>query len=532
MELLNTNRFRIILLLLFIITVYSQHLPNAFAAQEDIAQDTLIDNDLSISIEVDDREVITKIFRLENLDIEKAKDAVGRLLSKDENIKASVKDVVFSKSGKEFTYLAITDTPLKLQQIINVLESMEKEYAPIKVDLSFVDTPLSQVLTTISQVTGLNIVGGDDFSQPITVHLKNVPVEEVLDVILKSTEFAYLKDGNVLHIVPRGDLPLGSEIFELEYVAAEQVKEAISHLVTSNGEIKVFPKFSEAEYSNVLLVTDVPTSIEQIALIIKKLDKKIKQVMIEAKFVEVKLDEDSELGIEWLIDASFSGSSKPTEMPFTDTGRGPFSRSPDLEADSTALTTGTISFADFSATVHALDTDTEINIISSPRIATREGEQAEIVIADITPIPIYERNEETGSIEITGYQDEDIGIVLRVTPIINIDNTVTLRVNPEVSEATGTAVGPNDERPIVSTREITTVFTVENGKTVVLGGLMKKKTTNTSRKIPFLGSIPIVGRIFTYNDDELDTTELLVFITPHIIDEAGAEKVVDVVLEK
>jgi len=153
MELLNTNRFRIILLLLFIITVYSQHLPNAFAAQEDIAQDTLIDNDLSISIEVDDREVITKIFRLENLDIEKAKDAVGRLLSKDENIKASVKDVVFSKSGKEFTYLAITDTPLKLQQIINVLESMEKEYAPIKVDLSFVDTPLSKFLTTISQVT-------------------------------------------------------------------------------------------------------------------------------------------------------------------------------------------------------------------------------------------------------------------------------------------------------------------------------------------------------------------------------------------
>jgi general secretion pathway protein D len=183
------------------------------------------------------------------------------------------------------------------------------------------------------------------------------------------------------------------------------------------------------------------------------------------------------------------------------------------------LTLGTISFQNFTANLAALDTKVTTDVISSPRIAVRENEEAEIAIGDTIPIPTYERNETTGMMEITGYQDEQLGTTLRVTPIINNDNSITLRIHPQIREDTDTAVGPDGERPIISTREVNTTFTVENGKTIVIGGLKSQNKTKTEKKVPFLGYIPGIGKLFSYKSDSDENRELLIFLTPNILQE-------------
>ena len=271
-----------------------------------------------------------------------------------------------------------------------------------------------------------------------------------------------------------------------------------------------------------LIVTDVEKNIESIQKVIEKLDKRIAQVIIEAKFCEVTLEDDLEFGIDWVMQASIRGATAPTTAPWRNSGLNILGRPSDFSVPEGELTLGAISFNDFTATVKALDTKSTVNLVASPRLSTRDGEEAEIIIGDIIPIPTYERNESTGSIEITGYEDESVGTLLRVTPMINNDNTITLIIHPEVSEITS-YTGPNNERPIVSTREVTTSFTVENGKTFVLGGLMKETVSNVIHQVPIFGhlfgGIPLLGKIFRYQDDSKDTKELLIFITPTIVND-------------
>jgi type II secretory pathway component GspD/PulD (secretin) len=469
------------------------------------------------------KEVIVRTFRIRNLDINEVKNKIRSLLTKDEKIAASVEAFTFQRSGKEVNFLLVRDTPLKIEQIEALIQKLEQEFTLTTVNLNFSDVSLSRILATIASIADLDIVGGEALSEKVSIHLTNVPLEDALATILKSTGYSYIKDGKVIRIIPRQEAPLVTEVFELQFVSAEQIEQAVSHLLSGEGKIKTFSKLSEEGYANYLIVTDKAESLESISTLINKLDKKVGQVMIEVKFCELTLDKDTELGIEWIIQPSISGADVPTQFPTTTLGLRRLERPAVIEETSGEITLGTISFSDFTATLRALDTDTEVNLIASPRIATKEGEEAEIVIGDRVPIPLYERNEETGTIEITGYQDEEIGVVLKVTPIINNDNTITLKIHPEVSEITG-YTGPNNERPVVSTREISTVFTVENGKTVVLGGLMKQTLRNSLRKVPLLGNIPVFGALFRFQDDSEDKTELLVFITPHIIEKSIQQK--------
>ncbi|MFH1777013.1 MAG: hypothetical protein ABH952_05580 [Candidatus Omnitrophota bacterium] len=465
-----------------------------------------------------DKKFNTTLFRVENLNLDEAKNKIKQLLTKDAGEEVSVKEFVVQRSGKKINFLIVKDTPQKIEEIGAVLKEWEKDYAPKTVDLDFYNVPLGRVLTTISQVMDLNIIGGEGLAEKITIHFKDVLAKDVLDIVLKSTAYTHVKEDEIIRIVPKTAVPFVSEIFELEYTTAARVKEAIMHLAGKDGEIKIFPKFSQGESSNVLVITDKAETVEIIRAVIEKLDKKLKQVMIEVNFCEVTLTNETKIGIDWVLKASLSGANSPTVFPFSQAGKRIIDPPGNLTASSTTLTVGNMSFAEFSAVLQALDSKIKLDVISSPRVATRDGEKAEIVIGDKVPIPLYERNRETGTLEITGYQSEDIGVVLRVIPVVNRDNTVTLEIHPEVSETTG-FTGPNNERPIISTRQITTVFTIENGKTVVLGGLMKQNLINTFKIVPVLGRLPIFGRLFRYKDNSEQQTELLIFITPQILDE-------------
>jgi len=513
MSLLNANRYRLILLASLITFSFCVRL----TASSIVTAETKTEN----------QELVTRLFQIRNLGINEAKEKIKEFLTKDERIGANIEAFTVSRPTGEVNFLIVKDTPLKIQQISQIIEELEKKFAPLTVNLDFVDVPLSQILATIAQTTDLNIIGGEALSEKISVHLKDIPLADVFDIILKSTAYTYIREGKVIRIAPKQDLPLVTEVFELQFISAEQIKETISHLITKQGSAEPFSKFSEGKYSNFLIVTDIPESVEVIRELVKKLDRKLRQVIIEAKFCEVTLNKDDEFGIEWVLKASLTGAKGPTSFPLNKKGRNILKPPETITTTSGSITLGTMSFADFSTTVHALDTKTKVNLIASPQVAAMDGQEAEIIIGDKVPIPLYERNAETGTMEVTGYQIEDVGTVLKVTPIINSDNTVTLKIHPEVSEISS-YTGPNDERPIVSSREITTVFTIADGKTIVLGGLRKQTLTKTLKQVPIIGNIigniPILGSLFKYKDNSDVRIELLIFITPHILEEASQKQ--------
>jgi len=464
------------------------------------------------------KEVITRLFEIKNVDVNEAKKSLQSLLTKDKDIASSIEIFTVQRSGKNIDYLVAKDTPQNIEQISLAMERLEKEFAPVLVNVDFTDVELSKILTTVARTSNLNIVGGAELSQKVSIHLKNVPLEKVFDILLSSSGYTYLREDEVLRIVSE-EKALVTEVFELKYVSASKVEQVVAQLISKEGKSKSFSKFQDNAYSHFLIITDTKEVVERIRQLVERLDRRKRQVMIEVKFAEVTLDKSDQLGIDWVLKASLKGATGPTTFPLGKEAEALLAQPLLVTRPTGTFTLGTISYAEFSATFNARDSKTRTTLIASPSVATGDGEAAEIIIGDKVPIPLYERAKDTGIMSVSGYQDENVGVLLRVTPVINNDNTVTLKIHPEVSEITG-YTGPNNERPIVSTREVTTSFTLENGKTIVLGGLMKKIITNTERRVPFLGHIPMLGRIFTYHDDEDTRKELLVFITPHILGES------------
>ena len=488
------------------------------------------------TVEVESSGVRTHLFEIEKIDMQSAKESVEALLSKDENIRAHIELFTVDRPEGSFGFLAVQDTPLKIEEIGAVLKKLEETAVSqsTTVSMNFSDVPLNQILATIAQAYGLNVVGGEELSQKASIYLKDIPIEDVFEVVLKSSGYTYIKEGNIIWVVSKESIitPLVTEVLKLKFASAMKIQEAVGYLLSSGGSIKSFINFGEEKYANYLIITDTTEGLSNIKKVIKKLDRRIGQVVIEAKFAEVTLDKDDEVGVDLALQASVRGTNMPTTFPFNAQATKVFGQTMLNRPTGSIVTTpeftfGQLTFQDATATIKALDSKSVINLIASPRLTTRDGEQAKIVIGDRIPIPIYERNESVGSIEITGYQDENVGTLLTVTPMINDDRTITLVVHPEVSEITG-FTGPNKERPIVSTREITTTFTVENGKTVVIGGLKKKTINNTHRQIPIFGDmfgwIPVFGRLFRFQDDATDIKELLIFITPTIVEEEQADR--------
>ncbi|MCK4248604.1 MAG: type II and III secretion system protein, partial [Candidatus Omnitrophica bacterium] len=185
-------------------------------------------------------------------------------------------------------------------------------------------------------------------------------------------------------------------------------------------------------------------------------------------------------------------------------------------AGADAFTFGTLDFSQFSMVLEALFNRGDTEILSSPRIATIDNKPASIHVGDTVPIPMYERNAETGNMEVTGYEEIQVGIRLTVTPHINQDGFILMEIVPTVSSITG-FTGPNNERPITSQRTAQTTVMIKNGETVMIGGLIKENNVKTEKKVPILGDLPVIKYLFKHKVDTKQRTELLVFITPNLM---------------
>ena len=260
--------------------------------------------------------------------------------------------------------------------------------------------------------------------------------------------------------------------------------------------------------TNSLIVVGTPANTDIVKQIVDQLDKIPQQVMIETLIVEASLDAEDKLGVEWNFVQDHAFGNKNT----TGTGSINFPSQPTQGAAGSGFTY-TIAGKDFSAFVNALKTDQKFQILSAPRIFTSNNTEAQINISQQVPYVLSQQTDTNGNV-IFNYAFQDVGIVLDVTPRISANGVVTMDVTQTANDLQGFT---SFNAPIVNQREADTTVSVNDGETIVLGGIMRTSVTATVNKIPILGDIPILGNLFKTTDRDKQKTELLVFLTPHIV---------------
>lgn len=385
----------------------------------------------------------------------------------------------------------------RLQQIITV------EYK---------DADLASVLRSLALTYRLNLLTGPDVKGKVTINLQEITVEKALEAILKANGLIYSKKDGVIYI-SSGDASLvdvSTEVIQMKYLTATQAQNMARKMLSAKGDMKV------NETANNIIVTDYRENIDKIRALLSQVDTAPKQVLIEAKIVDITSSDLKALGITYNFNFTPAGDIK-----------GLFDRSTraqenlegtiNLPNQSSAVTGGqielnalTLKGFTLDATIDALVKDGKAHLLASPSIAVINGQEARIVIGE--RYPYKERTQTTsGTTETTKFVD--IGTTLKVNPQINDDGYITMTLHPEVSSLEDEL----DAGPRITTREADTTVRVKAGETIVIGGLISQTDTSTFDKVPLLGDIPILGRLFQRSVTDVSQKELAVFITPRIL---------------
>lgn len=297
------------------------------------------------------------------------------------------------------------------------------------------------------------------------------------------------------------------------------LKEELSSFLSGEGaRLSIVPE------TGMITVTDYPENLEMVGEYLSSLEKRLKsQVLIDAKIVEVTLSDTNRYGIDWSAIADLSALRLRGNLA----GGATFSQN--LSAGETAFQFGVASNkVDF--VLDALAQQGQVNILSSPRVSTLNNQKAIIRIGtqDVFFRAVVTPATETTA-PVTSFTPETIteGIILSVTPQVGRDGTITLAIHPSISEKTGEAVAPDgNTAPIIDVREANTVISVRDGETVLIGGLIQDRSTETVTSVPFLGDIPFLGALFRKTVQEKAKTELVILLTPRVVTEANLREIV------
>ncbi|WP_413191173.1 type IV pilus secretin PilQ [Psychrobacter sp. AT9] len=446
----------------------------------------------------------------------------------------------------------------------------EREYSGEALSMEFQDVEIRSVLDILAQFTDMNIVASDSVAGNITLRLINVPWDQALDIILKSKNLGKRENGNVILVAPSTELaeqeareleaqqavesyaPLRTEYIRLSYAKAQDVLTLISQgsgssggsntgnsntndnntLLSNRGTVTV------DERTNTLIIKDVADSIENIHNLISKIDIPVRQVMIEARIVSATDSFSKEIGVRWGILSNGAannrsllvGGSNQTLADLKDfdiettTVNGQtvsypsydISRPDNLNVDlGVANPAGSIAFGLLSMSdvmldleLSALQADNRGEVISTPKILTADKQTAKV--SSGTQIP-YQEASASGA---TTTSFKEAALSLEATPNITPDGKIGLQL--VITNGTPTII---NNQVAIAEDSISTNVIVEDGQTIVLGGVFKNRTTNEVSKVPFLGDLPYVGRAFRRDVRSNSKEELLIFVTPKLIND-------------
>lgn len=462
----------------------------------------------------------------------------------------------------------VQTVPLENQAIEEKMVKEKIESGNITID--FKDADIRTVLRVLSEKSGVNIVAGKDVTGDITIRLSNVRWERALNIICKNYGYTFERDENIIRVTTIENLQqeeLTTEVFSLNYAKANEVADAIKEMLTERGKDKI--KYDAR--TNVLIVTDIPTNLYKIRQVVDRLDKETPQVLIEARIIETTLNDDERLGIDWNLKLSVIGAARPTTLPFTFAGTMAYlgldpqdwnnfmprpkgsttvnvtsteagalvtetiesefplgitgldisqaHDSPFPTVDSGDFTFGTLDFTQFSMIMEFLKSRQDTNILSNPRIATLNNEEAKIFVGRVYNFPTFKEVTETGRWVISGYEAKELGIRLLVTPHVNESGEIVVDLKPEIANYIGMQkISDELSAPLWSTREAETQVMVRGGQTIMIGGLIKENTIDYEKKVPLLGDIPGLGKwLFTKSQKLTERTEVILFMTVHLL---------------
>jgi type II secretory pathway component GspD/PulD (secretin) len=396
-----------------------------------------------------------------------------------------------------------------------------------KVSFEFEKTPVSTVVALIAQQYGLNVVLSGQVTEEITVNLADVTLEDALKAILIANGYNYYLSGDIVIVKPIEMDAIGEiaiETVSLDYISPAAAINAASDLLTKKGKIKIItdPGGSGSGSARLtptkIAVVDYPEVVSEIVAFIKSIDIREQQLSIQVRMIEVNVDSEEKYGLNWpnsisAIAGGLEESSSSTEESSSD---GKYLG--EIQLPDGKWQWGKLSVGELNVVLDFLEKKGNSKLISDPRITTLDNHEAEISITTIVPIQTINRFSEGGAVQdIVTFQDEEIGITLKVTPHITADNEILLNVHPTVAEITGYSGPIDNQKPITSERSLTTKIQVKDGETAVLGGLLKENKMETDERVFLLGSIPIIGNIFRHKSVQSNTTDLMILITPTIL---------------
>lgn len=434
---------------------------------------------------------------------------------------------------------AEADKPISIEK--EKAEADLKRPAEPLYTMEFRDADIKDVLRALGQENNLNIIIGEKISGKITLSFNKVRLMDAIETILKINNLTFHREGNIIMIVAspfsEGEEGLVTRRIPVDFANAKEISENLKNMLSSKGKIAMDQR------TNTLIVRDVAQNVERIALLVKSLDTKTPQVMIEARIVEARSGFSRELGIQWgggysgnitsrdVSKGSYLLSGGGTKTATTDTTYTPLTNGigiggtgflVNLPAAVGSGSGGAIGFSLIKSNLgldlqlSAMESNGKGKVLSNPKILTLDNKEAKISSGRDIPIKVVSI---VSGVTTTEIRIINAALSLTVTPHITSDDQIVMNVKAEKAEPDWAR--QVDNIPTIIKKNANTDMIIKNGDTIVIGGIFTKELTDAENGVPFLSKIPILGWLFKKQSIVDEQNELLIFITPTIAKEGA-----------
>lgn len=385
------------------------------------------------------------------------------------------------------------------------------------------DANLPAVLKILAEKGDLNIITGPGVAAgKITIHMKDVPIDQAVNLVVRAAGLSYERIGNSILVADSRSLKeetgLSAYVVNLRFADAADVKQALRGL-TDQIEVD--------RGGNRLIIVTSPRVISEIEEIVAEMDKPARQVMLEARIIEVTTNDAKKLGVDWdllnrqgmvFVEGTYTDVGATFTDPTKVTG---LQMVPNVPGTEDIFKLGNFSRLplSFPAFLDLMIQNGSARVLASPKLATLNGKEATMLVGQRIPFVVSQTIfAGSAAAPTTSIQKEEVGIKLAITPLINADGWITTTIRPEVSSVSGYN-GQNKDLPVISTRQASTTVRMRDSTSVIIGGLLNTEQTTSESRVPLLGSIPGLGLLFRHTVTTARKTDLVIEVTPHILPE-------------